>query len=235
MIRTVKILTSILIGGLLYSFYRAFTGHGGSGLYDFFDALMYSSIVLFIVSLIILTVNFRDLRNHWPAFIFMLIGFPLTLNLALEIIADAEFNRTTDLSVKYELPVTREEYLSDSTNIQLAINSLIALRNEESVGPDVLYGAIDTIIYSQTGDKIFVSYIKKFEPNDRGNDLDPDYLGAAQRDSVFWRLREVSHQMGGSFHDVKTLKREVRKFYFNQFSFLDKDSAEEHYFWNIVR
>lgn len=235
MVRTVRIMTSILIGGLIYSFYRAFTGEGGSGLYDFFDALTYSSVALFIVSLMILVVKIRDFRNHWPAFIFLLIGFPLTLDLALGIISNAEYNRTPDLSVKYKLPITRDQYLSDSTNIQLAINSLIVLRNKEYGGPDVLYAFIDTIIYSQTGDKIFISYIKRFETNDRGSDLYPDYLGAAKRDSVFWQLREVSHRMGGSFPDEKTLKKEVRKFYFNQFSFLDKDSTQEHYFWKIVR
>jgi hypothetical protein len=235
MVRTVKILTTILICGLFYSFYRAFTGEGGSGLYDLLDALTYSSIALFTVSLVILVINIKDFKIHWPAFIFLLIGAPLTLDFVLGMIAEAEYNRTPNLSVKYELPVTREQYLSDSTNIQLAINSLIALSNSEYGGPDVSYGVIDTIIYSQTGDKIFVSYMKKFEPNDMGNDLDPDYLGAAKRDSVFWQLREVSHQMSGSFHDESTLKREVRKFYFNQFSFLDKDSTEENYFWKIVR
>lgn len=235
MTRSVKILTSILICGLVYSFYRAFTGEGGSGLGDLFDALMYSSIALFIVSFIIVVVNIKDLRNHWPTFIFLLIGFPLTLDFVLGVIAEEEYNRTPDLSVKYELPVTRAEYISDSTNIQLAINSLIALRNSEHGGPGILYGLIDTIIYSQNGDKIFVSYINKFEPNDMGNDLDPGYLGAAKRDSVFWQLREVSHQFGGSFHDQRTLKMEVRKFYFNQFSFLDKDSTKENYFWKIVR
>lgn len=98
-----------------------------------------------------------------------------------------------------------------------------------------MYAVIDTIIYSERGDKIFVSYMEKFEPNDRGNDLDPEYLGADNRDSVFWQLTTVSHQLGGSFHDEKTLKNEVRKFYFNQFSFLDKDSTGENYFWKIVR
>jgi hypothetical protein len=233
--KTFKILISLLICGLVYAFYRAFTGEGGNGLGDLFDALMYSSVALFIVSFTILIVKIKDLRNHWPAFIFFLIGFPLTLEFVLGIIAEAEYNRSPDLSVQYQLPVTRTEYIFDSTNIQLAINSLITLRNSEYEGPDVLYGVIDTIIYSQKGDKIFVSYMKKFEPNDIGNDLDPDYLGAAKRDSVFWQLREVSHQFGGSFHDPGTLKMEVRKFYFNQFSFLDKDSTKENYFWKIVR
>lgn len=233
--KSTKLLTSILIIGLLYSFFRIFTGQGGSGLYDFFDALVYSSIVLFLVSLIVLLFSIKIYRQHWDTVIFLLVGLPLTVTAIRGTIEQTHYNRTPDLSVKYELPVSREQYLFDSANIKLAIDSLIALRNREYGGPDILYGLIDTIIYSQAGDKVFISYMKKFEPNNLGNDLDPDYLCADKKDSVFWQLTTVSHQMVGSFHDEGSLKDEVRKFYFNQYSFLDKDSAEQNYFWRIVR
>jgi hypothetical protein len=230
-----KLLTLTLIIGLLYSFFRMFTGQGGSGLYDFFDALVYSSIVLFLASLTVLLFNIKNYKQHWDTVIFLLVGLPLTIVAIRGTIDQIHYNRTPDLSVKYELPVSREQYLFDSVNIKLAIDSMIALRNREYGGPDVLYGLIDTIIYSQAGDKIFVSYMKKFEPNNLGNDLDPDYLGANKRDSVFWQLTDVGVQMSGSFHDEKSLKEEVRKYYFNQYSFLDKDSTTEGYFWKIVR
>jgi hypothetical protein len=180
-----KFLISILIIGLLYSFFRMFTGEGGSGLYDFFDALAYSSIVLFLASLTVLLFNIRNYKQHWDTITFLLVGLPLTITVIRGTIDEIHYNRTPDLSVRYELPVSREQYLFDSVNIKLAIDSLIALRNREYGGPDVLYGLIDTIIYSQAGDKIFVSYMKKFEPNNLGNDLDPDYLGAEKKDSVF--------------------------------------------------
>ena len=229
-----KFLISVLIIGLLYSFFRMFTGQGGSGLYDFFDALVYSSIVLFLASLIVLLFNIKNYKQHWDAIIFLLVGLPLTITAIRETIDQIHYNRTPDLSVKYELPVSREQYLFDSVKIKLAIDSMIALRNREFGGPDVLYGLIDTIIYSQAGDKIFVSYMKKFEPNNLGNDLDPDYLGADKRDSVFWQLTDVRYSFSGSYHDKETLRREVRKFYFNQFSFLDKDSTSKNYFWKVV-
>lgn len=219
----------------MYSFFRMFTGQGGSGLYDFFDALVYSSIVLFLASLTVLLFNIKNYKQHWDTIIFLLVGLPLTITAIRGTIDQIHYNRTPDLSVKYELPVSREQYLFDSVNIKLAIDSMIALRNREYGGPDVLYGLIDTIIYSQAGDKIFISYMKKFEPNNLGNDLDPDYLGANKRDSVFWQLTDVGVQMSGSFHDEKSLKEEVRKYYFNQYSFLDKDSTTESYFWKIIR
>ncbi len=232
--RSSKFLISVLIIGLLYSFFRMFTGQGGSGLYDFFDALVYSSIVLFLASLTVLLFNIKNYKQHWDTIIFLLVGLPLTITAIRGTIDQIHYNRTPDLSVKYDLPVGREQYLFDSVNIKLAIDSMIALRNREYGGPDVSYGLIDTIIYSQTGDKIFVSYIKKFEPNNLGNDLDPDYLGADKRDSVFWQLTDVRYRFGGSYHDKESLRREVRKFYFNQFSFLDKDSTSKNYFWKVV-
>ncbi len=144
------------------------------------------------------------------------------------------YNRTRDVTAKYALPVNKEQYVFDSTNIKLAIDSLIAMRNREYGGPDVVYAEIDTMIYSERGDKIFVSYIQKFEKNDWGNDLDPDYLVADNRDSVFWNLTHPRYSCGGSYHDIKTLKLEVRKCYFNQFTFLDRDSTANNYFWTAV-
>jgi hypothetical protein len=138
------------------------------------------------------------------------------------------------LTARYSLPVSREQYLFDSVNIKLAIDSLVVMKNSKYGGPDVIYSTIDTIIYSEKGDKVFVSYIKKFEPNDWGNDLDTGYLVADNRDSVFWCLTRPRYSCGGSYHDINTLKLEVRKCYFNQFTFLDRDSTTENYFWKIV-
>jgi hypothetical protein len=232
--RSSKCLFLILGAGIIYSLFRAFSGEGGSGMYDFFDAIGYTSITLFWVSLIILLINIRNYKQHVDTFIFLILGLPLTVVAILATIDQINYNRKPDLTVKYELPVTREQYVFDSTNIQLAIDSMIALRNRKSGGPDVQYGLIDTIIYSQTGDKIFVSYMNKFEPNHLGNDLDPDYFAADARDSIFWQLSEARYCMSGSFHDQESLKRAVRKFYFNQFSLLDKDSASANYFWKVI-
>src|SRR5688572_11344258 len=97
--KSTKILISILAGGLIYSFYRAFTGEGGSGLGDFYDALAYSSVVLFLVALAILLANVKDYKNHWDTLIFLLIGLPLTFYEVQWIIELNHYNRTPDLSV----------------------------------------------------------------------------------------------------------------------------------------
>lgn len=67
-----------------------------------------------------------------------------------------------------------------------------------------------------------------------GNDLDPAYLSADARDSTFWHLQQGTpnaQQMGGSYPNIADLKKAVRKFYFNRYSFLDRDSLKKNYFW----
>ena len=77
--KTTKILIAILICGIIYSFIRMFSGSGGSGLYDFFDAIIYSSIVICISALIVLISNIKKLRKHLDTFVFFIIGLPLTI------------------------------------------------------------------------------------------------------------------------------------------------------------
>lgn len=232
--KSTKALIAILAFGLIYSFYKLFTGQGGSGLYDFLDALVYTSIVLFLLALCVLLFNIKGYKQHWDSVFFLLLGLPLTISAVQGAIENYHYNRNPDLSVKYMRPVTKEQYLFDSINIKIAIDSLIVLNNKEHGGADVLYATIDTIIYSQTGDKIFVAYIEKFGPNTLGNDLDPNFLVADKRENLFWHLKESRYNMSGSFHDVESLKKEVRKFYFNKFSFLDRDILSKNYFWNVV-
>jgi hypothetical protein len=191
MVRSTRILSIILVLGIVYSFYRAFSGQGGSGLYDFFDALSYSSIALSVVAAILIVINFRDLKNHWPAIIFFLIGLPLTLTSIFDVIGEIEYNRAPDLSAKYDLPVTKEQFRFDSALVKAAIESRVQIKNDTYGGPDIIKVEIDTIIYSQKGDKIFVSFIEWVESNERRNELMPDFLGATKRDSLFWQLREV--------------------------------------------
>lgn len=231
---TTKILASILTIGLVYSIYRLFTGEGGSGLEDFIYALIYTSVILFAVSLLILLYNIRRLKRHGDTFIFLLLGLPLTIMWTANGIERFNYNRPVDLTPKYPRPVSEQQYLKDSTTIAVQIDSLVAIRNRETGGPDVVSAFIDTLIYSQTGDKVFVPYIQAFEKNDLGNDLDPAYLFATSRDSIYWNLQEGTpnaYTFGGSFHDLISLKKAVRQFYFKGYSFVDKDSSKENYFW----
>lgn len=229
-----KFLVAILGLGLLYSTYKLFTGHGGGGLGDFVDGLGYTSLILFFSSLTIILFHVRHSRKYADTFLFLLLGLPMTIMAANGLVNSISYNRTPDLKPKYPRPVTPKIYFDDSSRISLQIDSLIALKNRNTGGTKIAYAFIDTIIYSQTGNQIFVSYIQKFEPNDLGNDFDPAYLHAEERDSVYWHLEEGPPNavtMSGSYHDTTSLKKEIRKFYFNQYSFLDADSSKENYIW----
>jgi hypothetical protein len=209
-------------------------GEGGSDLYDFVDAISYSSVVLFIVSLTIILINLRHLKQHIDTIIFMIIGLPLTFTTVKGELSYYDYNRDPDLTVKYPRPVNQEQFSIDSLNIKAAIDSLVVLRNKTYGGTDIIYAVIDTIIYSPKGDKVFVSFINRYEPDNRNDDFHPDFLFADKRDSVAWQLQGTSYGLGGAYPDQTSLKKEVRKFYFNQFSFLDKDSTTENYFWQRV-
>jgi len=226
----------IVISGLgfLYSLFRLFSGQGGSGLEDFNDGLALTCLVIFISALVIIVFNLRHLKKHIDTFVFLLVGLPMTIIIAKSTIANIDYNRTPDLSPKYPRPVTSKVYFNDSARIAVQIDSLTALKNRNVGRIKIEHAFIDTIIYSQTGDKIFVSYIQKFELNEYGNDFAPAYLHADERDSIYWHLKEGTPnavQMSGSYHDTLSLKNELRKFYFNQYSFLDADSLKGNYIW----
>lgn len=229
-----KYLVAIVGAGLLYSIYKLLAGQGGSGLGDFLDALVVTSIILFLASLITLVIQIGQIRKHADTFFFLLLGFPMTLMAAKGLVHKIDYNRMPDLAAKYPRPFSQNYFIIDSLRIAIQVDSLVALRNRHTGGLKVASAFIDTIIYSQSGNKVFVVYAMQYESNHLGNDLGPGYLSADAKDSVYWHLYEGTpnaEQMSGSFHSIADLKRAVRKFYFNQYSFIDADSLRENYFW----
>ena len=207
---------------------------GGDSLGNVIDGAGYVSILIFITALIIIIANIQNVKKHGDTILFLFLGLPMTITAVKNTIETVHFNRVPDLSIKYPRPVDQEVFLKDSTNIKLQIDSLIAIKNRTYGGPDVVSCTIDTIIYSQSGKEIFVVYAKQYEPNDLGNDLDPDYLSAEKRYSIFWQLKEGppnAVNMSGSFHSIDDLKKAVRQFYFNQYTFKKSINPKEPYFW----
>jgi hypothetical protein len=229
-----RFLVTILGLGLLYSIYKLFTGQGGSGLGEFFDGLGYTSLILFLASLTTILFHIRQIKKYADTYLFLLLGLPMTIMAANGFVHNVNYNRTPDLTAKYPRPFSQNIFTADSLRIVVQVDSLIALRNRQTGGIKVVSASIDTIIYSQSGKEIFVVYAQQFEPNHSGNDLDPVYLTADERDSIYWHLQEGTpnaEQMSGSYHNIADLKKAVRRFYFNQYSFLDADSLKENYFW----
>jgi hypothetical protein len=229
-----KNLITILGSGFLYSIYKLFTGQGGSGLGDFLDALGYTSLIIFFASLMIIIFHIRQIKKYADTFLFLLLGLPMTVMAANGLVHNINYNRTPDLTAKYPRPINQSVFTADSLRITVQVDSLITLRNRETGGIKVVSAFIDTIMYSQSGKEIFVVYAQQFEPNNLGNDLDPAYLWTDEKDSVYWHLQEGTpnaEQLSGSYHNIEDLKKAVRKFYFNQYFFLEADSLKENYFW----
>ena len=228
--QTTKILLSLLVLGIIYSAIKLFTGKNGSGLSESIDGMVITSVLLFFCALIILIYNHKKLKSELTTIVFLIISLPLTFLFLKGGLLNIESNRTPDLKAKYSRPVPSKQFIKDSLNIQNAITSLVKLRNEQTERIKVEYAIIDTIIYSPKADKIWVSYIKKFAPNDYGNNFDTYTLQAEKRNFDGWDLTE-SGGLSGSYESVENLKYQVRKYYFNKYSYDPKDSKEENYFW----
>src|SRR5215831_4458987 len=98
------LLATILGLGLLYSIYKLFNGHSGSGLGDFTDGLGYTSLILFVVSSTIILVRIRQIKKYADTFLFLLLGMPMTIMAANGLIDNITYNRTPDLAAKYPRP-----------------------------------------------------------------------------------------------------------------------------------
>ncbi|WP_316756312.1 hypothetical protein [Pedobacter aquatilis] len=195
-------------------------------------SLNYFIYGLFFISILTSILFWNWLKKYWyiNSIIFILTGALIVPRL----IAEIYDGRQPDLTVKYPRPVSKNVFLKDSLNAELAIDCLIVLNNRLYGGTDVSYGTLDTIIYSPSGNEIFIIYANKFEPNDLGNDLDPAYFSADKRGKDNdWELEPGLNktQLSDSYHTMKELKESVRKFYFNKYKFKPSDSLEENYFW----
>ena len=231
---TNKFLLTILGLGILISIGKLNSGEGGSGLEGFAYALIGTSFVLFFTSLVILIFNIRHIRSHKDTFLFLLLGLPFTLDTSKKFVERTYYNRTPDLSPKYNRPLSYNCYLKDSLQISAQIDSIVSLRNNKKSDAKIVSTNIDTIIYSQTGKELFVVYVEQLSSNELSNYYEPAYLFAKEKDSYKWYLEESvpnGEYMNSSFQNIADLKKEVRRFYFNKFSFKEKDSVKDNYFW----
>jgi len=232
--RSTKILGIIFILGLVIALIRSANSQGGGGLEDLLETLGYTTIVLFILSLIILIVNLNNLKHHFDTILVLILTFPMIYSVINNFFEERQNNRIPDLTIKYRRPVSEEQYKIDSIKLKIRIDSIIARKNRSTGGSKVLFTQIDTIIYSQSGDQFFVIYASKFETNDWGNDLNPEYLSGYTDDTLFLNLEKAPPRgaaMSASYHDFLSLKMDVRKYYFNRYKFEEKDSLLENYIW----
>jgi hypothetical protein len=232
--KSTKLLLLILVLGLLYSIGKFARGHGGGEAQNFLEGMYFTSFVLFLSSFTILIINIRHLKHYLNTLVIMILCLPTALTVMGGIIETIRYNRTPDLSAKYPRPVTPETFIRGSLRISEQIDSLVALKNRNTRLLIISSTRLDTVIYSQLGDQVFIIYAVQYKPNELGNDISPAYLSASERDSIYWHLREGppnAEYMSGNFHDWSELKNEVRKFYFNQYLFALKDSAAKNYIW----
>jgi len=220
--------------GVTYAIFKLLSGTGGSGLEDSIEALAFVSLLIFILSFGIIILNIRKIKNLLIPVVFLIISLPLSIAVVKSQLLQHRQNRAPDLTPKYSRPISQSQYLGDSLHIKVALDSLVALKNRITGGSDIDYAEIDTIIYSPTGNEVFIIYFNKYLTNERDDDLYPGYLSGTERNPDFWNLSEGkpnTDNYGGNYHELSKLKMDVRRFYFNNYSFNPKDRNKENYFW----
>ena len=152
-----------------------------------------------------------------------------------------QYNKTPDLTKRYPRPIDDKTYKSDSVFIRATLDSLAAksnrifLENPDLHMPGLTDSAkvdniLDTIIYSPKGDQVLVTYMQKCIPSEESGEYFACMLRARVRKEDAWALEDYGGVTGRSF-DSAALRKDIRKYFFNQYSFVDEDSLEENYFW----
>ncbi len=231
-----KVLLSLTTIGVVIGILSLFSGKtGGAELDDASRILLLTSVLVSITSLIFLAINIRIRRSLLSPLVFLIISFPGT-----SVVVKASFNfwrinRRPDLNADYNSPVSSKQYQIDSIQVANYIEIEKQVYNNQYGGQDITDSIVDTLIYSQSGDKIFVIYGKQFEKNSPWNDLDAAYLVAHRKDSSGWDFYEPAESYtSGTYHSMKELKIKTRKLYFNQFKFSDSFKGTQEYFWDRV-
>lgn len=119
-----RILLAIFVVGLTTSFIRLLTGTGGSGIGDFLDAIVYSSIILFLASIMIMILGFNQLKSNTTIWFFLLISVPFTFLYAYNLGFDKLINTTTPNDFLYNA-ADGKDYSLDSLQLTLLVDSLI--------------------------------------------------------------------------------------------------------------
>lgn len=203
--------------------------------YTIIEGITITNIIIFFTSIIILIFNIKRLKNHLDTFLFLSITFPLTWMSSNKYIEYLNYNKKPDLGNSYIRPIDQSQYLKDSSFVMKAIDSITNEKQHKYNDIKILSVILDTMIYSQDGNKIFIVFIKKCAPNNTVDDLNPDYLYGYKSNGEIWKLAEGSYNISGSYHDIKSLKYDVRQYYFNQFKFSGKDSMKANFFWKMLK
>lgn len=199
--------------------------------------IIIGSISLFLASLFFIIIH-RLHSDSLVSFIFpvfmLLLSLPFTIRKMVIRYNQYQFNRPPDLTPRYERPVDSERFLKDSIRVLNHIEKNVQRQNDRSGGPYILDVKIDTIIYSERGDKIFIAYAEFFEPNDWGNDVDVAYLIGESKEYGNWNLKTPVVNIGGSYSSFEELKTQVRKILFHNFVFGEENQKSKKYFWRSI-
>ncbi len=126
----IKILYGILLLGIVISIFHALNDSGGSAFGNIIETFIYTSLLIFVLSIALLIFSFKYFSKKAAIWIFLLLSIPLAIKyishsvneLYLEMI-----DTTTPTEFVYKVDVDSSSYHLDKARLQKQVDSLIKI------------------------------------------------------------------------------------------------------------
>ena len=127
----IKILSGILIIGILISIFHILNDQGGSALGNIMDTLTITSIVLFLSTILFIFLSFKKNIQKISVWIFLILSCPLALMSMTHMTKELSLKITETTTPKefvYNVKVDPKTYELDKIKIQKLVDSLIKVK-----------------------------------------------------------------------------------------------------------
>lgn len=128
--KATKILYILLAFGIGFSILQLFIGQGGSGLGNFIDSIHITSLIIFILSIIVLVATIRKKENRNALWIILAITFPLAVRIIAyqtgELLLSLQ-DTTTPKSYQISANIEANNYETEKSRLIDKIDSLISI------------------------------------------------------------------------------------------------------------
>ncbi|MFC5625338.1 hypothetical protein [Algoriphagus winogradskyi] len=127
----IKVLSGILIVGILISVFHILNDQGGSALGNIMDTLTITSIVLFLSTILFTYLSFKKNIRKISVWIFLILSCPLALMYMTNMTKELSLKiteTTTPVKFVYNAQVSTAKYERDKAELQNLVDSLIKIK-----------------------------------------------------------------------------------------------------------